>query len=65
MSVEGALPLKSEAEGEGGKGDGGGGEGLSKGLGFGMTSFFLIAQMAGAGFLSLPKAVANTGMHDG
>ncbi|XP_047477139.1 amino acid transporter AVT1B-like isoform X1 [Penaeus chinensis] len=32
-----------------------------KGLGMWMTSFFLIAQMAGAGFLSLPKALANTG----
>ncbi|KAK7063067.1 hypothetical protein SK128_023882 [Halocaridina rubra] len=32
-----------------------------KGLGVGMTVFFLVAQMAGAGFLALPKAVANTG----
>ncbi|XP_068244512.1 uncharacterized protein [Palaemon carinicauda] len=31
------------------------------GLGMPMTAFFLIAQMAGAGFLSLPKALANTG----
>ncbi|XP_069161826.1 uncharacterized protein [Procambarus clarkii] len=36
--------------------------GISKiGLGFGTTAFFLVAQMAGAGFLSLPKAVANCG----
>ncbi|ROT83183.1 Proton-coupled amino acid transporter 4 [Penaeus vannamei] len=32
-----------------------------EGLGMWMTSFFLIAQMAGAGFLSLPKALSNTG----
>jgi len=31
------------------------------GLSFGMASFFMVAQMAGAGFLSLPKAVANAG----
>lgn len=32
-----------------------------QGLGMGMTGFFLIAQMAGAGFLALPRALANTG----
>lgn len=32
-----------------------------KGLGMGMTTFFLVAQMAGAGFLSLPRALGNTG----
>ncbi|XP_063606378.1 uncharacterized protein LOC134781217 [Penaeus indicus] len=32
-----------------------------KGLSFGMTSFFLVAQMAGAGFLALPRALADTG----
>ena len=32
-----------------------------KGLSFGMTSFFLVAQMAGAGFLALPRAVADSG----
>ncbi|MPC92982.1 hypothetical protein E2C01_088097 [Portunus trituberculatus] len=26
-----------------------------------MTGFFLIAQMAGAGFLALPRATADTG----
>ncbi|XP_071531714.1 uncharacterized protein [Panulirus ornatus] len=36
-------------------------EGEQKGLGFAMTAFFLVAQMAGAGFLSLPNAVANCG----
>ncbi|KAG7173281.1 Amino acid transporter AVT1C-like 1 [Homarus americanus] len=35
--------------------------GPRNGLGFAMTTFFLVAQMAGAGFLSLPKAVANCG----
>ncbi|XP_037788594.1 amino acid transporter AVT1D-like isoform X2 [Penaeus monodon] len=32
-----------------------------KGLSTGMTSFFLVAQMAGAGFLALPRALADTG----
>ncbi|KAG0724217.1 Amino acid transporter AVT1D [Chionoecetes opilio] len=32
-----------------------------QGLGMGMTGFFLIAQMAGAGFLALPRALADTG----
>lgn len=32
-----------------------------KGLSFDMTSFFLVAQMAGAGFLALPRALADTG----
>lgn len=32
-----------------------------KALSMGMTAFFLIAQMAGAGFLALPRALANTG----
>ncbi|CAL4084208.1 unnamed protein product, partial [Meganyctiphanes norvegica] len=32
-----------------------------KGLSFTMTSFFLVAQMAGAGFLALPRAVADSG----
>lgn len=31
------------------------------GLGYATTALFLITQMAGAGFLSLPKATANTG----
>lgn len=34
---------------------------IRSGLSWGMTAFFLIAQMAGAGFLSLPNALANTG----
>ncbi|XP_037788596.1 amino acid transporter AVT1B-like [Penaeus monodon] len=33
---------------------------LRTGLSIGMTSFFLVAQMAGAGFLALPRAVADT-----
>ena len=33
-----------------------------KGLGYLMTSFFLIAQMAGAGFLALPRAMADAGI---
>ncbi|XP_063603527.1 uncharacterized protein LOC134779357 [Penaeus indicus] len=33
---------------------------LRTGLSLGMTSFFLVAQMAGAGFLALPRAVADT-----
>ncbi|XP_047477832.1 amino acid transporter AVT1D-like [Penaeus chinensis] len=37
------------------------GEASKKGLSFGMTSFFLVAQMAGAGFLALPRALADTG----
>ena len=37
------------------------GETRKKGLSFGMTSFFLVAQMAGAGFLALPKAVSDCG----
>ena len=32
------------------------------GLSFIMAGFFLIANMAGAGFLALPKAVADAGM---
>ncbi|CAL4065934.1 unnamed protein product, partial [Meganyctiphanes norvegica] len=32
-----------------------------KGLSFGVASFFLVAQMAGAGFLALPRAVADAG----
>lgn len=32
-----------------------------KGLSMGMTGFFLIAQMAGAGFLALPRGLADTG----
>ncbi|XP_045612816.1 uncharacterized protein [Procambarus clarkii] len=32
-----------------------------KGLSYGLTSFFLIAQMAGAGFLALPKALSDVG----
>ena len=31
------------------------------GLGYATTALFLITQMAGAGFLSLPRATANTG----
>ncbi|CAL4122560.1 unnamed protein product [Meganyctiphanes norvegica] len=31
------------------------------GLSFGMTSFFLVSQMAGAGFLTLPRAFADSG----
>ena len=42
-----------------GGGDGGARKG---GLGFATTALFLITQMAGAGFLSLPKAVANAGV---
>ena len=59
--------LKSLGGGKGGKGGDGGdseqGGTQQKGLGVAMTSFFLVAQMAGAGFLSLPKALANTGGH--
>ncbi|XP_066969016.1 uncharacterized protein [Macrobrachium rosenbergii] len=32
-----------------------------KGLTFTMTSFFMVAQMAGAGFVALPRALADTG----
>ncbi|CAL4076259.1 unnamed protein product [Meganyctiphanes norvegica] len=32
-----------------------------KGLSYPMAAFFLVAQMAGAGFLALPKAVSNAG----
>ncbi|KAK7065257.1 hypothetical protein SK128_001565 [Halocaridina rubra] len=32
-----------------------------KGLGLGLTSFFMVAQMAGAGFVALPRALADTG----
>lgn len=48
---------------EGPPGDAEGGEGAAPrgGMGWEMTAFFLVAQMAGAGFLSLPKGVANSG----
>lgn len=32
-----------------------------KGLSIGLAALFLLAEMAGAGLLSLPRAVANTG----
>ena len=32
-----------------------------KGMGYFLTSFFLVAQMAGAGFLALPKSLAYCG----
>ena len=32
-----------------------------KGLSYGIASFFLVAHMAGAGFLALPKALADAG----
>ena len=32
-----------------------------RGLGYMMAAFFLVAQMAGAGFLALPKAMADAG----
>ncbi|XP_063851189.1 uncharacterized protein LOC135094761 [Scylla paramamosain] len=38
-----------------------GGVGVKVGLGMAMTALLLVAQMAGAGFLSLPKALANSG----
>ena len=34
---------------------------VRSGMSWQTTSYFLIAQMAGAGFLSLPMALANTG----
>ena len=34
-----------------------------KGMNFLTTTLFLIAQMAGVGFLALPNAVADTGEH--
>lgn len=46
-------PLAASEEGDGGTGTGG--------LTYATAALFLIAQMAGAGFLSLPKALANTG----
>lgn len=36
-------------------------DGRSKGLNFTLTSFFMVAQMAGAGFVALPRALADTG----
>ncbi|CAL4073596.1 unnamed protein product [Meganyctiphanes norvegica] len=33
----------------------------AKGLSYPMAAFFLVAQMAGAGFLALPKALSNAG----
>jgi len=41
--------------------EGGGGGRENKGLTYKMAGFFILAQLAGAGFLSLPSAVANTG----
>uniref|UniRef100_A0A6A7GB99 Lysine histidine transporter 2-like n=1 Tax=Hirondellea gigas TaxID=1518452 RepID=A0A6A7GB99_9CRUS len=35
--------------------------GREKGLGYMKTSFFIVAQMTGVGFLALPKALANSG----
>lgn len=59
-------PIKGGGLGVGdGVGDGGGGgpikATLRSGLSWKMTAYFLIAQMAGAGFLSLPMALNNTG----
>ena len=33
------------------------------GMNYWVTAFFLVAQMAGAGFLALPKAFANCGKY--
>ncbi|KAG0713250.1 Amino acid transporter AVT1B [Chionoecetes opilio] len=49
-----------EASGSG-EGGGTGGGRATKGLSMPLASIFLIAEMAGAGILSLPHAVANTG----
>lgn len=35
-----------------------------KGLSMSMAAFFLVTQMAGAGFLALPKALAHTGINN-
>ncbi|KAL7642164.1 UNVERIFIED_CONTAM: hypothetical protein RMT77_006724 [Armadillidium vulgare] len=48
------LDVKEEEEVEQGETDK-----RKSGLSYGMAAFFMVAQMAGAGFLSLPKAVAN------
>lgn len=44
-----------------GGGGGGGVQAMKKGISANMAAFFLIAQMAGAGFLALPRALADVG----
>ena len=55
-SAKDAAAVESKNTAKGGFGGRG-----SKGLDVKMGAFFMIAQMAGAGFLSLPRAMADTG----
>ncbi|XP_050736641.1 uncharacterized protein LOC127008522 [Eriocheir sinensis] len=52
----------SREDGDDGRAGGAEGEGRAhKGLSAGLAALFLLAEMAGAGILNLPRAVANTG----